>query len=1593
MEQSVILSPVKSANSNSVYTYTPDNTGSPLKINEYCVFVGGNSDDYDISDIDLEFNVTVNDSVNRFSWDGSKNRWCCDRGYSAPLIGVVSNELKTSFIPVDSDSPYMVFIGDREKYLSYSVVDNDGMFTSQQRGNIQISRESGLINFNNEDLEQYSGKNVYVNTQQFDNKSSGLVSTIVDNNGFSFYINPIPGPNQTPLIKIHNKEYLNVINTGSPQSGDVLINEYGLCTLSNSDSELFSGFDVYYDGVINFKRSLTKQDLCVISDNKKHPNQAGLINQYNNNHSYYISVNNGNSVYYLDVVISSVVPSEVKPNTAVIHNGTVYVSNDDTNVKNGSVLQCVDSFLYIDDGCYLQLYRSAINSYGVPTVSDFFRNHKLTNEPVATELTQSPFVPLASLPVDNGNIKLTVKNGKKGGFTGDLNKLIDDVNGYSYYVDMQFKQLKLFNRKKITVNNDKSFQSITLPDQAITNINVDLVNNGVVIDGDSYIMNRNSGTIEFVKKHENEVLVENVFEDIKIERKNFLVYVNGTKIGVDEYTLTKSISQVNFNKSLNNGDKVTVEYVSNGTSYSEDGLFKIRQEVCSVLNDNTAAYNTNNKTVDGDISLFVDGIKTKYTKKTNNTISVGTSLTNKHVSVDYSVKECSGGEKFIKLKNSPITVDDPIISQTTKFNGDVSGKLSAGSFLFVDNNVYSVLSSYYDGSVTTVSLSGGPDGQIDQYTSISVCSRITFNEMTGVFQFNNGSNYFTVSGDVSSYVQSNSVINVNGDLYWVVGSVYESGTTTITIKTKFKKTYITSVFKFSKKIFSSSSSFSTLNSLHILKPFSMTKNGATYNCVVTDGGGITLNEPVVNGDIITISYYGRDTKPPGYSVDISYSHNIAPSASNGLIGQSIIGNYLIYSPDTFYFNTKSVSDSVSDYARYLSSSSQYSTTGPTKSYSTNSDNSTFGVKSFWFDEKSLSNFDVVNSYLLKSYNDVANCIDNFKFNISGVVVGGSSGRFRFDGNRNNQTRESYFDVTNDVHDSIRVGSYEKLTGFITTETVGVYSRMWETNSMSRLFSSSHIDKPVVIRKLDNPTTILGVGTRFTELFKTIGGFNVNNVSSWSTLKTRQSRSRFIRISDYKIKIIDGNGNTNSFVPKFEQDALFVAYNQNGQPVFDQTTEQKVVSVSGDELTIDKVMPVEYGSIALNNYLTKNESGSKSRAYDGSFVSVSSDNGEIKYMRLPKTTQDDDFLGEEILSSNIVFSNGNTSPSKISALFGGELNDYGEIDVIRPVAVGEFGPLSYGSCDIILSRIQNSYVQATVLNNTILCVVPNDVENGDEIEFLSGPNSGTVLTILSHTQSQITVSLAVDDATQRTLYFKKNNIQWHIDNIINVLDSNSYAPVSSVNLLGSCDSTTKSELALLNSAYSMTYTGNVMASNNNTILLSNTSVGNVLYTTHISDSSYGLYNVINVSGSTVTLDRPIPQIGQVACNVYSTEKSLYSESLLDIIKYSTVSNKKLYDSIQTYKQSQPTHNSIQLLVNAINARKQDVSQLLTIIDSVLSTESIYDKRFMWIDQMVNKKTGILVKLQISVNDRIDRQSKARSELLKISTLSSVERALK
>jgi hypothetical protein len=383
-----------------------------------------------------------------------------------------------------------------------------------------VSTRTGEFNFNPLDLEdaRFKGQSVYVSRQSFYDRSKekGVIATIDDNNNYVAYLNPVPAKNSKVLLKIANYPYLSVSYFNNeaqmvvPTSSEVAHVALDTGRVLVASDPKFQGLEIVYDGLILQSLTLSQIPVGLVSDtNVRDAVYVGINPKFRNvtdsSRFVFYAKKTGETNYYFNTEIVEEDEPVLDSGVVAINskNGKVWLNATNDRDVYGYEIIAVDTYLSIEKGVTVQVYRSAVNGPGNPVVPDFIEYYRINDSVISDGLGSSPFLPIPAKPLQTPYIGFRIDQnaGGSGTFIGDL---VDATNpsqqGFGYLLDINSSQFKFSNRKTVTKTLPSPSSFLKLDDSVVFSQGISGKFNGLPVDeGTDYSFDKNSGLITFLE--------------------------------------------------------------------------------------------------------------------------------------------------------------------------------------------------------------------------------------------------------------------------------------------------------------------------------------------------------------------------------------------------------------------------------------------------------------------------------------------------------------------------------------------------------------------------------------------------------------------------------------------------------------------------------------------------------------------------------------------------------------------------------------------------------------------------------------------------------------------------------------------------------------------------------------------------------------------------------------------------------------------------------------------------------------------------------------------------------------------------------------
>jgi hypothetical protein len=1488
--------------------------------------------------------------------------------------------------PISGDIP-RIRLGGR-KYLDPIQVQSDSLLGSPSPGTFSWSLETGRVRFSDSDILDFDNYKVYYDgvfnkRVQLSRKDLGNILSSYPNPGLTD--NSISSSDRilisayNPSIKSYH--YFKVIDFESlpdsePEPGSVyFLTTTGHYYFSLEDYSLFSSFSMYsVDTLIPIENGFGVRVF------------RSLLNE-----EYGYPISPDFSVGY-NVISQTIQNSLLKSPYVSLPN--IPVDNENLSIN-----------VFGESGSFSgSLHRSGDKeSQGLGFNIDFDQKSlKFTNRVqksiISRKSTSSIKLPDSAILGDgfslnmNGNPIISGNDFSINEGAG-LIEFTTNIGSGDGVIKSDIKCIRIFNNRLKLSDPvfDLSMVGFSILSDMDGNSNLNRIiavvsSSEAVVDGTLY---GSSGTCSIVNS--SEIIADKFYRTISPEIRKFKIYsgTDSSNLSIfhqSSYSVSPDIGQIILQNPSPSGVIFRVDYSYKDSSSgeikerSEYASFKIRQEAAIYSpGDNVVTFNIGSKTVNVDypIVVSVDGVtrdEDSYSFIPPNKLSLGSPLSNEVVNIDYFVIESKGGETSFKTKFGGVIYDNTIVSSgnsSVVVNGDFSHITPGSVILFGGVNLAVVSGSSYSSqsSTTTISTLSPFDfefrGDSFELASEVLSQSNIIQENENLFSnFTSGTDVILFDGSISS--EPGTIFMIGGDPYLCQSSAFDSkiGKTRISFTTKARRSYVLpKIFRSLRPVFHSSGKFRTSYPVHLDYPFVLIRNSSSdskklirnEDFTISDGGDINLEESIQDGNSLKALYVARRLIQANSNFNSNYSYMISPDADNGLFGQSVSMSYDLHSPDTFYVRTIRVGDFIPEVIEESKKSSGSSSSGPNIKGSSSLKNQDYGGKSFQYDFKHTSNIDIVSSRILGFYSDIVNFYEDLRSCMTGRLIGGNQGKFKFNKQIPGINSLSLKDSMNHIDDSIRLYDKRIRNGLFGFTTIPVYSNMWEYSPISRLFPTS------------NTISISIGGNVLPDNFgEVIADTGIENIKKCGSLYPSSSSSRFHGTSPDGLSIqIEKNGDDSSLSPPLVSGDNVTIRDISGRFI----SNNVISSIGGDPpfifISLNNPVSIRSGIISRES-----NPSSPSSYVIGRDVGFDFETGQVLNNTFPPPDDEGQIsvLGNEIRDAYVTFNNSDSDPRRIPVLDGHELDDSGRFPVPYVSPKNELNLISEltGSFSLLGSATVNSTI------NVVSFGTSEFLRLNDVVRFTSGPNSSiefTVSGVLSGSSVTVSPSLIIDN-TPREYIAKRpgvlNTIQC-IDSYISLIESDMESPAQNA-IVGNLNSeifTWSSLCKVLSDSIvvgSGSTTQNSIIDNSRDFISSGVKKNDYIFIE--SGPMIGLYKIESVfqnSLNIVTLS-PFHQFPIDVTTSYEIVRvnSLSSHKDFEFAS-DFISSTIAYLSMLKQFRSTLGLSIIPSMISELNGRIQKISSLCQSIDDNLRKNSkYYDSRYSWINQRTNRKTGTLSK---------------------------------
>jgi len=536
-------------------------------------------------------------------------------------------------------------------------------------------------------------------------------------------------------------------------------------------------------------------------------------------------------------------------------------------------------------------------------------------------------------------------------------------------------------------------------------------------------------------------------------------------------------------------------------------------------------------------------------------------------------------------------------------------------------------------------------------------------------------------------------------------------------------------------------------------------------------GQVTFESPLSPKQSWNIIYTGYNTIEEGRRLRATYTSIITPDDSNGLLGQGVLMDYSLASPDTFYYRVVKMTDYqaelVADYTKEAKNSVPSS--GPMLSNVGATQLQDQGSPSVYYPEGDYANQDFVGRIVLKWYNDAVNLLEDVLQNMDGRIVGSQDGRIRFDGNADNPKRPTnptlpldWSTVTNQIDDLIKVSDSPYSISFafpnFSMTALGTYLHAYEASTWSRFYPTWRRRYGVVAPGVETGDPVMDTGSK-----GITGVYNLRTRLAWAvtTYPTAAGAA--------SLTVDNAQGSADNVRPPFKVGMEIVVQARDGTILIAESDHVSVVGVAATSLTLSGTLPTAaaVGTTVYRSTQCPFGAGTADAIATylaGRDFAFNGETGQILYVKpfppfdgsltppVPAELQAKPLPAGATLSCEVTLNNQLTAPEKIPALYGGTTDDDGEIlfPVLSPSPGCELGAGYLGNDpnyvqdvrDVTTSEVtRTGSLDVTRTIITVTAPLPVTPKVYDLVRILDGLNGPSdFYEVVSATPTTITVGL-------------------------------------------------------------------------------------------------------------------------------------------------------------------------------------------------------------------------------------------------------------
>jgi hypothetical protein len=526
--------------------------------------------------------------------------------------------------------------------------------------------------------------------------------------------------------------------------------------------------------------------------------------------------------------------------------------------------------------------------------------------------------------------------------------------------------------------------------------------------------------------------------------------------------------------------------------------------------------------------------------------------------------------------------------------------------------------------------------------------------------------------------------------------------------------------------------------------------------------------------------------------------------------------------------------------------------------------------------------------------------------------------------------------------------------------------------MSRLFPISYTKSAAIGNNVNSIFYGEVLGSLEVEKIKNVGKIVSAKANQFFTLDSNQTNI---------ISILE-NGNEDELIPPFQIGQNVDIYKNDGSFVISTS----IIGISNLSITLNDYLSINSGSLSQN----VSDSGNPFNHYyvNNRDLVVDVDNGQIINNNTNSALQTP-VSGNEILDFSIGIIDPEISPKRIPVLDGLLLDDDGRVPAPRLKRSNELDLLH----EEIISFSTLNLVMVSASLNTIYGInIGSYLKPGDIVRFLNGPNSGharKVDTIINQDYVTVEFPFVSVDLTGSDLLTASNprSIAVILNEEMVILKNNNPYPSTPI-------PTIYSEL---NSAKNLVYdSGSIIVVGAGTTTINTlTDLSKNFISLQVTNDcliykDYELYKIINVTDTELTIETVSPYYGFQTIGSFDYT-IIKPELYLNIDQFGVLAQfikqtKSFYDQTFNWYNTLSAAGKQNRYLSIIN-RISYLNSVLEELENIL-IDTLYDIRYLWIQQRTDRKNGTLAQKLLAANRRTELISNIINNQKKLLTVEAL-----